>query len=112
MFSIGFMEIAVIALFALIFIGPSKLPEVAQQFGKFFVKFKRATSEARQVVDDVIREAEREIVLEEHQQLKEAVESEELDSQPVAQDSSAEKNNDHLVQNDIDHDYHKNDENP
>jgi sec-independent protein translocase protein TatB len=60
------MEIVVIAVVSLIFIGPSRLPETAKQMGKLFVKFRRATSEARSVVDDVIREAEREVVLEEH----------------------------------------------
>ena len=65
------MEIVVIAVVSLIFIGPSRLPETAKQMGKLFVKFRRATSEARSVVDDVIREAERDVVLEEHAKVEE-----------------------------------------
>ncbi len=70
MLSLGPMEIVVVALVFLVFVGPSKLPETAKQIGKLFVKFRRATSEARSVVDDVIREAEREVVLEEHSKVE------------------------------------------
>lgn len=76
MLSIGPLEIAVIAALFLIVVGPSKLPETAKQFGKLFVKFRRATSEARSVVDDVIREAEREVVLEEHAKIEQDAASE------------------------------------
>lgn len=80
MFGIGIGELIVIAIVALLFIGPQKLPEVARQFGKFFVQFKRVTSEARQAVDDVIKEAEREVIREEHQKFREALEA----SKPVS----------------------------
>ena len=70
------MEIIIIAVVGLIFIGPSKLPDVARQFGKFFVKFRSATQEARQAVDDVVRQAEREVAAEEASKIREALQLE------------------------------------
>lgn len=75
MFGIGFTEILLVGFVALVFIGPKRLPEVTQQFGKFFVKFRRATNDARQAVDQVLKDAERDIILEERSKLQGAFES-------------------------------------
>ena len=74
MFGIGITEIMLVAFVALVFVGPKRLPEVAQQFGKFFVKLRRATNDARQAVDEVLKNAERDIILEEREKLKESLE--------------------------------------
>ncbi|MFQ5465403.1 MAG: twin-arginine translocase TatA/TatE family subunit [Thermodesulfobacteriota bacterium] len=54
MFGIGFTELVLIAIAALIFIGPRKLPEIARVAGKAFAEFKKATDELKgQVADQV-----------------------------------------------------------
>ena len=47
--SIGTSELILIALVALIFFGPRKLPELARMFGKAMNEFRRSTSEFKQV---------------------------------------------------------------
>lgn len=46
MFNIGFSELVVIGVIALIFIGPKQLPEIARTVGKFINELKRASDEA------------------------------------------------------------------
>ncbi len=86
MFNIGIFEIACIAIAALVFIGPSKLPEFAKEAGKLFVKFRKFTAEARSTVDSVLREAEREIILENHRKVNEQMIDANPDAEPVAVD--------------------------
>lgn len=45
MFGLGFAEIILIAVLALIFIGPKQLPEVARVIARLLNEWKRATSE-------------------------------------------------------------------
>jgi sec-independent protein translocase protein TatB len=45
MFNLGFSELIVIGVIALIFIGPKQLPEVARAVGRMINEWKRATSE-------------------------------------------------------------------
>ena len=53
MFGLGFQELLIILVIALLFFGGSKLPEVASGLGKAVREFKRATSEP--LVNDVTR---------------------------------------------------------
>lgn len=46
--SIGTAELLLVALVALIFLGPRKLPEIARKFGKVMNEFRRTTSEFKQ----------------------------------------------------------------
>jgi sec-independent protein translocase protein TatB len=46
--SIGTSELLLIALVALIFLGPRRLPEMARKFGKIMNEFRRTTSEFKQ----------------------------------------------------------------
>ncbi|MGE3973061.1 MAG: Sec-independent protein translocase protein TatB [Bdellovibrionales bacterium] len=46
MFNIGFSELVVIGVIALIFIGPKQLPELARTMGRFLNELKRASDEA------------------------------------------------------------------
>ena len=71
MFGIGLMELLVIAVVALVFIGPSRLPQVARQFGRFFVQVRRMTTDVRRTIDSAIQEAEHEVLEEERQKLEE-----------------------------------------
>jgi sec-independent protein translocase protein TatB len=65
MFGIGPAEILVVAVVALVFVGPQRLPEMMRQFGKILVKTRRATADVRESFDETIRQAERDLVLEE-----------------------------------------------
>lgn len=47
MFGLGISEIAVILIVALIFIGPDKLPEVAQKLGRLIWQIKHSSEELR-----------------------------------------------------------------
>jgi sec-independent protein translocase protein TatB len=52
MFGLSFWEIAIILAVALIFLGPSKLPELARTFGKSLREFRKATDEFRSTIQD------------------------------------------------------------
>jgi sec-independent protein translocase protein TatB len=73
MFGIGLPEMMVIAVVALIFIGPDKLPGVMRSVGRSLVQLKRATNDVRTTVQDEMRDIEREIDLKD---VKEELESE------------------------------------
>jgi sec-independent protein translocase protein TatB len=51
MFNIGSGEIALIAVVALLILGPKRLPELARGIGKFMREFRRQTDEVRGVVE-------------------------------------------------------------
>lgn len=76
MFGIGPIEILVIAVVILVFVGPQRLPELMKQFGKFFVHARRYSSDIRSSFDDVVREAEREMRLDEAEKLRQKIRSE------------------------------------
>lgn len=70
MFGIGPMEMLVIAVAAMIFIGPKRLPELMRNFAKFYVQAKRYSNEFRESVTSVVKEAEDELRLEEAKNIK------------------------------------------
>jgi sec-independent protein translocase protein TatB len=47
MFGLGFGEIVIILVLALVLLGPQKLPEVAKQFGKGLRDFKKASDDLK-----------------------------------------------------------------
>ena len=63
MFGIGLPEMMIIAVVALVFIGPDKLPGVLRSIGKGLVQLKRATSDVRSTVQDEMNKIEDEIEL-------------------------------------------------
>jgi sec-independent protein translocase protein TatB len=52
--SVGFSEIAVIAIIALFVLGPDRLPQAARSIGKAISEFKRLTSGARADLEDAL----------------------------------------------------------
>ena len=70
MFGIGFFELVVIAVVALVFVGPKRLPEVMKQAGKFFVHIRRTANDVRGTFEGVMKDAEDEIRKEEIAALK------------------------------------------
>jgi len=56
---IGFPEMVVILVVALIIFGPRKLPELGRSLGRSINEFKRASNELRNTLDDEIRNEER-----------------------------------------------------
>ena len=50
MFGLGFSELLVILAVALIFIGPDKLPELAQKLGRFIWQVKHTSEELRREI--------------------------------------------------------------
>ena len=63
MFGVGLPEMMIIAVVALLFIGPDKLPGVLRSIGKGLVQLKRATSDVRSTVQDEMNKIEDEIEL-------------------------------------------------
>ena len=63
MFGIGFPELIIIAVVALIFIGPKNLPGVLRSLGRGLVQVKRATNEVRETVHEEMNQIEQEIDL-------------------------------------------------
>ena len=58
MFDVGWSEMAVILMVALIVIGPKDLPRVARQIGRWTAKARGMAREFQRSLDDIAREAE------------------------------------------------------
>ena len=58
MFGVSFLEIAVVALVALVVVGPQKLPSMLRTAGEWVAKLRRITSDVRKQtgIDDILRE--------------------------------------------------------
>ena len=57
MFGIGFPELLLIAVIALVVIGPKRLPDLARALGRGFAEFRRATDELKQTFEEETRAA-------------------------------------------------------
>ena len=56
MFGIGFPELIIIMVVALLVVGPSKLPELARSFGKAFQEFRRMADDVKESFEETIDE--------------------------------------------------------
>jgi sec-independent protein translocase protein TatB len=68
MFDIGWSELLVIAVVAIVVVGPKELPKLMRSFGFYAGKLRRAAADFRRQFDDAMREAELE-------EVKQAIES-------------------------------------
>jgi len=59
MFGIGVQELIIIAIIALIIVGPKKLPDLAKSLGKGFSEFKRATDGITDDIKETLKEDEK-----------------------------------------------------
>ena len=55
MFGIGMPELIVIAIIALLIVGPKKLPDVAKSLGKGLSEFRKATESATETLKETLR---------------------------------------------------------
>lgn len=55
MFGMGFMEIMLVAIIAIIALGPEKLPSAMVEIAKFFKKFKSGIEEAKSTLDNELQ---------------------------------------------------------
>jgi sec-independent protein translocase protein TatB len=65
MFDIGWSEILVIAVVAIVVVGPKELPRMLRSFGKTMGTVRRMSNDFKRQFDEALREAEREAGLEE-----------------------------------------------
>ncbi|RPI26923.1 MAG: twin-arginine translocase TatA/TatE family subunit [Acidobacteria bacterium] len=61
MWNIGFPELVVIFVIALLVFGPRKLPELGKTLGKGLAEFKRASNELKRTWEDEVRAEEDEL---------------------------------------------------
>jgi Tat protein translocase TatB subunit len=73
---IGFLELVVIGVFALILFGPSKLPEMMKLAAKYYVQFRRSSNEFKGAFDLMLRDAENTLRSEEMAHLKSLMKTE------------------------------------
>lgn len=59
MFGIGVQELIIIAIIALLIVGPKKLPDLAKTLGKGFRDFKNATEGVTEDLKDALKEEDR-----------------------------------------------------
>ena len=56
---LGFTEILVIFILALLLFGPKKLPELGRLIGRGLAEFRRASTDLRATIEDEVRDLER-----------------------------------------------------
>ncbi len=76
MFGIGFQEILLILLLALIIFGPKKLPELAKSLGKGIAEFKKAADEVKKGLEDAVEEEDIKKEIDELKEIGQDLESE------------------------------------
>jgi sec-independent protein translocase protein TatB len=58
MFGMSFGEILIIAIIAILFLGPEKLPDAMVKIAKFFKSFKKSINEAKDTIEQEMHIAE------------------------------------------------------
>ncbi|MEJ2076438.1 MAG: twin-arginine translocase TatA/TatE family subunit [Acidobacteriota bacterium] len=61
MWNLGFPELVVIFIIALLVFGPRKLPELGRSLGKSLAEFKKATNELKRTWEDEVKNEQEEL---------------------------------------------------
>ena len=61
MWNLGFQEVVIIFIIALVVFGPRKLPDLGKSLGKSLAEFKRASNELKRTWEDEVRAEEEEL---------------------------------------------------
>ncbi len=91
MFGVGLFEMLLIAVAVLILFGPQKLPEIAQQLGRFYVQLRRMTADVRYEFDEAMRKAEHDMLIEERNKLQALITQQENANPALATNESSVK---------------------
>ncbi|MBK7845243.1 MAG: twin-arginine translocase TatA/TatE family subunit [Bdellovibrionales bacterium] len=83
MFNLGFSEMVLLSVLALIFIGPKQLPELARVVGRLLNEFKRATGELTSSFTDIKHQADR-FVHKTEDQVRQQLSIDKLDKEDMA----------------------------
>jgi len=87
MFGMSFGEILIIAVIAILFIGPDKLPEAMVKIAKFFRSFKKTINETKETIEQEMHLAElKEEAISYKEQLNGAVNDFKLDTDAIILD--------------------------
>jgi len=87
MFGMSFGEILIIAVIAILFIGPDKLPEAMVKIAKFFRSFKKTVNETKETIEQEMHLAElKEEAISYKEQLNGAVNDFKLDTDVIILD--------------------------
>lgn len=85
MFGIGWSELLVIAIVAIVVVGPKDLPRLMRSFGHYAGKLRRMANEFKQQVDEAMREAELEEVRKAIESVRDSSRTDDLDA-PIGGD--------------------------
>jgi Tat protein translocase TatB subunit len=93
MFGIGMPELLVIAVIALLVVGPKKLPDIAKALGKGLSEFRKVTEEATDTIKETLKTDE---IKKDMEEIKDSMlygkGEEKKDPVPPAASSSADNN--------------------
>ncbi len=68
--SLGFQEIAIILMLALLIFGPRKLPEIGKTLGRSLGEFKRATNDLKRSIEQEVHAEETKSTLDKPKETK------------------------------------------
>ena len=92
MFGIGFQEVGIILVVALLVFGPKRLPELARTLGKGLAEFRRASSDLRESIQiDLDADQDREQREQERQRDEESTDSPRPDASVLPTNSEGEE---------------------
>ena len=84
MFGIGMQELIIIAIIALIIVGPKKLPDLAKSLGKGFSEFRRAADDVTNDIKETMKEDKKQ----DDDEWKNSLLMKKTDAEETKQDSS------------------------
>lgn len=89
MFNLGFSEILLISVVALIFIGPKQLPQIARVIGRVMGEFRKATADINRSFYDVQNKAQT-AFLDMENNIQDNLKMDELDKKTNSEEESKE----------------------